>query len=170
MNEKASVILFSGFVFHKSSMCVISCVKYAVSMASCLSLCFPTPAVQISITNISPWLTLCFLSVKRPWLAGNTCADRPKILRSVKWMCVSVCACVCVCMRSCTHAYVCMHDCVRRFRSFLHALIIQQVPVSSVQPSPSSAGWHSSLQSHSVKGQTVCVVFLFPPLSTSSVH
>lgn len=52
-----------------SSVCVVSCVKYVDSGSSCLSLCFLTPAVQISITNISPWVTLSFLSVKRPWLA-----------------------------------------------------------------------------------------------------
>lgn len=114
-------------------MCVISCVKYVVSGASCPELCFSTPAVQISITNISPWLTPCFLSVKRPWLACIHVQIGPK---SLAWN------------------YVWMW--VERYE-WVHALIILQVPFFSFFDlsllSCSSAGRHSSLQKEATSNE-----------------
>lgn len=76
-------------------------------------LCFPTPAVQISITNISPWLTPCFLS-EEALISLYTCADRPKILKLELCMNVHLC----VCMKVSPHAYVCMHECVRAVKEY----------------------------------------------------
>lgn len=90
-------------------MPVSSCVNYVISGASCPQLCFPTPAVQISITNVSPWLTSCFLS-EEALISPHTCADRPKILKLELCMNVRLCvhksesSCICV------HAWMCQSN------------------------------------------------------------
>lgn len=152
--------VWSYFTF----LCVISCVKYVDSRASCLWLCFPTPAVQISITNISPRVTLSFLSVKRPWLASIYVQIGPKILDLELWMNVDF-NCMC---EARTHqcAWMCKD-------SGLCSLIIQQLPFSLTLflLSCLSAALRmrpSVLKSDPVESQTVCLCS-FLPLSASSL-
>lgn len=67
--------------------------------------------------------------------------------------CVFSCVYVCVYVHVYRERkYVCMHECVRQFRTILHALIIQQVPFSSFRSLLCfltrlhfAAGRHSSL-------------------------
>lgn len=142
-------------------MRVISCVKYVGSGASCLLLCFPTPAVQISITNISPWVTLSFLSVKRSWLVCIHVQIGPKsfTLDNAK----SMFLCLCTGKNREGEKSQLMHECVR---TILHALVIQQVL------SRCSAGRHSPLQKETTSIQELHKFFsllFFLLLSASSL-
>lgn len=131
-------------------MCVISCVKYVVSGASCPKLCFSyacRPNFHHKyLTLTDPLLSVC----EEALISLHTCADRPKILRLELHKNVGGKVWVNVCV----HAYVCLHDHVKQSRTVLHALIILQVPFFDLSLlSHSSAGRHSSLQKETTSNE-----------------